>query len=92
MSWRGWALAVKKSCELLLAEESFLHFQTESGEKLSLKEILQRLFLPVNLTSQFAVGPSRLSIVPRMSKSCWNCWRDKRLLGLIEVDRKQVER
>ena len=44
----GVGLSCEKSCELLLAEEKPLHFQTEAGEKLSLKEVLQRLSLPVS--------------------------------------------
>lgn len=42
----GVGLSCEKSCELLLAEENWLHFQTESGEKLSLQDLLQRLSLP----------------------------------------------
>ena len=44
----GVGLSCEKSCELLLAEEKPLHFRTEAGEKLSLKEVLQRLSLPVS--------------------------------------------
>ena len=42
----GVGLSCEKSCELLLAEENWLHFQTKSGEKLSLQDLLQRLSLP----------------------------------------------
>lgn len=42
----GVGLSCEKSCELLLADEKSLYFQTESGEKLSLKDVLQRLSLP----------------------------------------------
>jgi lysine-N-methylase len=44
----GVGLSCEKSCELLLAEEKPLSFRTEAGEKLSLKEVLQRLSLPVS--------------------------------------------
>ncbi|WP_029544754.1 flagellin lysine-N-methylase [Selenomonas sp. AB3002] len=44
----GVGLSCEKSCELLLAEEKPLHFRTEAGKKLSLKEVLQRLSLPVS--------------------------------------------
>ena len=44
----GVGLSCEKSCELLLADESWLYFRTESGEALSLQELLQRLSLPFN--------------------------------------------
>ena len=44
----GVGLSCEKSCELLLAEETWLHFRTESGERLSFQEMLQRLALPVS--------------------------------------------
>lgn len=44
----GVGLSCEKSCELLLAEEKLLSFRTETGEKLSLREVLQRLSLPAN--------------------------------------------
>ena len=42
----GMGLSCEKSCELLLADETLLSFQTETGENLSLKELLERLSLP----------------------------------------------
>ena len=44
----GVGLCCEKSCELLLADEKRLLFQTENGEQLSLKEVLQCLDLPVS--------------------------------------------
>lgn len=44
----GVGLSCEKSCELLLAEENWLHYQTESGETLSLQDLLQRLSLPAS--------------------------------------------
>ncbi len=44
----GVGLSCEKSCELLLAVTEPLCFQTESGDNLSLKELLQSLSLPVS--------------------------------------------
>ncbi len=44
----GVGLSCEKSCELLLADESWLCFRTESGEMLSLQVLLQRLSLLFN--------------------------------------------
>ncbi|WP_073089707.1 flagellin lysine-N-methylase [Selenomonas ruminantium] len=43
----GVGLSCEKSCELLLEDVGMLSLRTETGEKLSLKELLQRLSLPV---------------------------------------------
>ena len=44
----GVGLSCEKSCELLLATETMLCFRTETGESLSLKELLEHLSLPVS--------------------------------------------
>ena len=44
----GVGLSCEKSCELLLADTAPLSFRTESGEKLSMHELLQCLALPAS--------------------------------------------
>ena len=44
----GVGLSCEKSCELLLADKEPLCFQTESGDNLSLNELLQNLSLPAS--------------------------------------------
>ena len=44
----GVGLSCEKSCELLLADRAMLQLRTETGEELSLKELLQHLALPVS--------------------------------------------
>lgn len=44
----GVGLSCEKSCELLLADTAPLSFGTETGETMTLKELLQRLSLPAS--------------------------------------------
>lgn len=44
----GVGLSCEKSCELLLANAAMLQLRAENGEAFSLKELLQRLSLPVS--------------------------------------------
>lgn len=62
----GVGLSCEKSCELLLADEAMLGLRTEKGETLALKELLQRLSLPVSdedLCYQTGLAPDDAAFV-----------------------------